>query len=102
MSSGEQQIAALARALITDPELLILDEPSEGLAPIIINNICDVLLELKKDGLSISMVEQNISFALRLCDEVCILSGGKIVFSGSSKELATNLETQSKNLGVSA
>ncbi len=100
ISGGEQQLACIGRALLTNPDLLILDEPSEGLAPLIIQSVADALVRLKSEGLSILIVEQNIPLALRLCDEAYILSGGKIVYHGTSADLTGNLDAQSEHLGV--
>lgn len=100
LSGGEQQLACTARALMTNPDLLILDEPSEGLAPIIINQVGDMLLELKEQGLSILLVEQNVPLALKVCDYVYIMSGGKVVWSGTADECRTNEQVLSEHLGV--
>lgn len=86
LSGGEQQMVSIGRALLTNPELLLMDEPFEGLAPAIINNMSENLLEIKKSGLSILLVEQNIPVALRLADYVYIMSKGKIAYGGTSDQ----------------
>ena len=80
LSGGEQQMLTIARALMTNPSLLMLDEPSEGLAPIIVKEVGHIINQIKKSGLSILIVEQNLSLALNLADYVYILSKGQIVY----------------------
>ena len=84
LSGGEQQMLAIARALMTNPELLLLDEPSEGLAPLIVAEIGRIITQLKNDGLSILLVEQNLTLALAIVDRVYIMSKGRMVFEGTS------------------
>lgn len=93
-------MACIARALMTNPDLLLMDEPSEGLAPILINELGNVMLQLKQEGLSIFLVEQNVPLALRLADYAYILSGGEIVYQCSAEELAGNKDVQAEHLGV--
>lgn len=100
LSGGQQQMLAIGRALMTNPEFLLMDEPSEGLAPIIIEQIGDIILRLKSTGLSILIVEQNIAMACRLADEILIMNKGKIVWNGTPKELMDNEEIQHRYLGV--
>jgi len=100
LSGGEQQMLAIGRALMTNPDCLIMDEPSEGLAPIIIQGVWEAIGKLKEKGLSILLVEQNASLALRLVDYVHVLSKGKVVYSARPKELWTNDEIKSSFLGV--
>ncbi len=90
----------IARALMTNPDLLMLDEPSEGLAPIIVQEVGRILAQIKQSGLSILLVEQNISMALELVDYVYIISKGVIVYSSTPQELMVNEEIKSKYLGV--
>ena len=100
LSGGEQQMLAIARALLTNPEFLLMDEPSEGLAPIIIREIGDILLQLKGEGLSMFLVEQNVPLAMRVADYAYILSNGQIVHHCSAEELAVNQGLLAKYIGV--
>jgi len=100
LSGGEQQMLAIGRALMTNPDCLIMDEPSEGLAPIVIQGVWEAIGKLKEKGLSILLVEQNAALALKLVDYVHVLSKGKVVYSGRPKELWTNDEIKSNFLGV--
>ena len=100
LSGGEQQMMAFARALLTNPELLLLDEPSEGLAPLIVREMGRIIGELKQGGLSILLVEQNLSFALSLADRVYVMNKGRIVFEGTPQTLRANAEIERQYLGV--
>jgi branched-chain amino acid transport system ATP-binding protein len=100
LSGGEQQMLAIARALMSNPELLLLDEPTEGLAPLLVREVGRILGELKRDGLSILLVEQNLSLALGVADRVHILSRGQIVYSGAPDALAADEAVKSRYLGV--
>jgi len=100
LSGGEQQMLAIARALLLNPSLLLLDEPSEGLAPIIVQEIFQTLQSLKKEGLSILLVEQNIRAAFALADRHYVLSKGKVSFSGKTAELEGNESIMREYLGV--
>lgn len=101
LSGGEQQMLAIARALMTNPALMLMDEPSEGLAPIIVKRVCKVMEELKNKGLSILLVEQNLSMALKLADYVYVLDMGRVVYEGTPSDLIDNKSIKSKYLGVS-
>jgi len=100
LSGGEQQMLAIARALMTNPELLLMDEPTEGLAPLLVREVGRVIERLKASGLSILLVEQNLPLALRLADHVHVLSRGRIVHSGPARELAANDDVKARYLGV--
>jgi branched-chain amino acid transport system ATP-binding protein len=100
LSGGEQQMLAIARALMSNPELLLLDEPTEGLAPLLVREVGRILDELKREGLSILLVEQNLSLALGVADRVHILSRGQIVYSGAPIALAADEDVKSRYLGV--
>lgn len=100
LSGGEQQMLAIARGLLMNPKLLILDEPTEGLAPIIVKLIHDKLQELKAEGLSMIIVEQNFGFATSLADDVVVVGKGQIVWTGSADEIRADHDAQHTWLGV--
>ena len=100
LSGGEQQMLAIGRGLMTNPDCLIMDEPSEGLAPIIIQQVWDVIGTLRDEGLSILLVEQNVALALKLVDYVHIISKGHIVHASGPQELWDNEEVKSRYLGI--
>jgi len=100
LSGGEQQMLAIARALMLNPSLMLLDEPSEGLAPLIVREIMDIMTTLKGEGLSILLVEQNLQVALRAGDRHYILSKGEICFTGSSADLEHNEPVLKAHLSV--
>jgi branched-chain amino acid transport system ATP-binding protein len=100
LSGGQKQMLAVARAIVEPRELLIVDEPSKGLAPAIINNMIDAFAQLKAGGVTILLVEQNINFAKRLGDTVVVMDNGAVVHAGSMPELARNEELQHALLGL--
>ena len=100
LSGGEQQMLAIARALMTNPELLLLDEPSEGLAPLIVQEISRIVTELKTSGLSILLVEQNLSMALNIVDRVYVMSKGVIAYEGTPADLRAQTDLMDQLLGV--
>lgn len=101
LSGGQKQMLAVARAMIEPRELLIVDEPSKGLAPAIVNNMIDAFIELKKSGVTILLVEQNIQFAERLGDTVAVMDNGRIIHAGAMQALARDQALQQRLLGLS-
>ncbi|MGZ5226756.1 MAG: ATP-binding cassette domain-containing protein, partial [Burkholderiales bacterium] len=100
LSGGEQQMLAIARALMGNPRVLLMDEPSEGLAPLIVAEVGRTIARLKEEGHSIVLVEQNIKLALGLADDVVILNTGRVVFSGTVNELRKNDALLVQHLGI--
>ena len=100
LSGGEQQMLTIGRALMTCPSLLLMDEPSEGLAPVLVRVMRDSIFRLKEEGLSILLVEQNLRFALKSAGYVHLLERGKIAYSCTPEELDGDQETKLKYLGV--
>lgn len=100
LSGGQKQMLAVARAIVEPRELLIVDEPSKGLAPAIINNMIDAFLQLKATGTTILLVEQNIHFAKRLGDQVAVMDNGKVVHSSTMQVLSEDAALQQKLLGL--
>ncbi len=100
LSGGEQQMLASARALIGNPEFLLMDEPSEGLAPLLVRELGRLIQQLKAEGLSMLLVEQNLSFALQLADYVYIMSKGRIVYESPPHLLAHNETVKAQHLGI--
>lgn len=100
LSGGEQQMLAIARSLLLNPELLILDEPTQGLAPIIVNEIRERLRELKHEGLTILLVEESFHFATDLADLIYVLGKGANRWTGTSDEIRADHDVQSRWLGV--
>jgi len=99
LSGGEQQMLAIGRALMNRPDMLILDEPSMGLAPLVVKEIFDIIKEINKSGTTILLVEQNANMALSIADTAYVLETGKIVLSGTAKEIANNDSVRSAYLG---
>jgi branched-chain amino acid transport system ATP-binding protein len=100
LSGGEQQMLAIGRALMGNPRVLLMDEPSEGLAPQIVQEVGRTIAQLKAEGLSIVLVEQNIRLTLDLADDVVIVNTGRIVFSGSADEVRSDEKRIAQHLGV--
>ncbi len=99
LSGGEQQMLAMSRALMSHPKLLMLDEPSMGLAPILVDQIFEIIKELNKAGTTILLVEQNASKALEIADRAYVLETGNIILSGTGKELMNSSDVQKAYLG---
>jgi branched-chain amino acid transport system ATP-binding protein len=100
LSGGEQQMLAIGRALMGNPRVLLMDEPSEGLAPQIVAEVGRTIAQLKAEGLSIVLVEQNIKLTLDLADDVVIVNTGAVVFTGTAAETRTNDKVIAQHLGV--
>jgi branched-chain amino acid transport system ATP-binding protein len=100
LSGGEQQMLAIGRALMGNPRVLLMDEPSEGLAPQIVAEVGRTIAQLKAEGLSIVLVEQNIKLTLDLADDIVIVNTGAVVFQGTASETKTNTAVISQHLGV--
>jgi branched-chain amino acid transport system ATP-binding protein len=99
MSGGEQQMLAIGRALMSKPKLLLLDEPSLGLAPIIIQQIFDIIEMLRKDGVTVFLVEQNANQALKIADRAYVLENGRVVMQGTGEALLTDPKVREAYLG---
>jgi branched-chain amino acid transport system ATP-binding protein len=100
MSGGEQQMLAIGRALMSRPRLLMLDEPSLGLAPLVVMHIMDTLLEIKKRGMAILLVEQNAAESLRIADRGYVLETGRVVLAGTPESLTQDEKVQQSYLGT--
>jgi branched-chain amino acid transport system ATP-binding protein len=100
LSGGEQQMLAIGRALVSNPRVLLLDEPSEGLAPMIVHEVGEILQKLKTQGFSILLVEQNTTLALRVADDVVILNTGRIVYDSLAEDARNHPELLHAHLGV--
>ena len=101
LSGGEQQMLAIGRALMADPELILMDEPSEGLAPRLVQQVQEIMRRLRARGHAILLVEQNLELALSVADEVYVLSAGQFVFRGAPAGLASATQILDQHLGVS-
>jgi len=100
LSGGQQQMLAMGRALMSDPRLLLLDEPSMGLAPVLVDQILDTVAALRKDGMTILLVEQNVNAALAIADRAYVLETGRIVLSGESANLSGDPRVREAYLGL--
>ena len=100
LSGGEQQVLAIGRAIMTSPSLMLLDEPSQGLAPIVLDSIVEMLRGLKRDGLAMLLIEQNVDTAVALADRVIILDQGATVFVGTPAQLTSDEQIAVRYLGV--
>jgi branched-chain amino acid transport system ATP-binding protein len=99
LSGGEQQMLAIGRALMSRPELIMMDEPSLGLAPIVVQGVFDIIREINKQGVTILLVEQNANMALKAADLGYVMETGRITLRGTGKELAENEEVKAAYLG---
>ncbi len=100
LSGGERQMLAIARALMIDPELILMDEPSEGLAPVMVQHLEDIVRQLKREGLSILLVEQNLYSALAVADRIYVLETGRVVHECRASDVAGDPGALSKYLGL--
>jgi branched-chain amino acid transport system ATP-binding protein len=100
LSGGEQEMLAIARALMTGPELLLLDEPSQGLAPLVVSAVMQTILDLKQQRVSMLLVEQNAEMALKLADRVYVIDHGTVVFEGTPEKLRADRQVTATYLGV--
>jgi len=100
LSGGEQQMLAIGRSLMSNPELLLMDEPTEGLAPLLVAQVAQAIRELRRAGLSILLVEQNLPMAAAVADRVHVLNRGAIVYSGTPAALLADEDVKSRYLGV--
>jgi len=100
LSGGEQQMLSTGRALVTQPKLLLMDEPSEGLAPLLVRELARMIRDFKNQGLTVLLVEQKLSFALEVADDVYIMSKGKIVYHSTPDDLRKNGEARARHLGI--
>lgn len=99
-SGGEQQMLAVGRALMSDPKIILMDEPSMGLSPILVQEIFDIIKEVNKQGITVLLVEQNAKMALKIADRAYVLETGRIKLSGTAKELLHNDEVRKAYLGA--
>jgi len=102
LSGGEQEMLSIARALLLNPRLLILDEPSQGLAPIVVREVFDIVSRMRGEGISVLLVEQNARMSLEIADHAYVLDDGHIVYSGDARELASDEERVRALTGASA
>ena len=102
LSGGEQQMLAIARALLLNPRLLLMDEPTEGLAPLIVEELIGVFRQLSKEGIAVLLVEQNFKVATSVSDQLVVMVNGQIALTTTSTEMQTNEQLQKQYLGVGA
>lgn len=100
LSGGEQQMLAIARALMGNPNLILLDEPSEGLAPLLIKAISETIITIAREGLSILLVEQNVEMTIKIAHRHYVIDGGKIIYTGSNDDFIQNRDVREKYLTV--
>jgi len=102
LSGGEQEMLSISRALLLNPKLLMLDEPSQGLAPLIVQNVFDVIVAMRKEGMAILLVEQNVRAAVEIADRAYVLDDGRVVYEGLASEFAKDEERVRALAGASA
>jgi branched-chain amino acid transport system ATP-binding protein len=102
LSGGEQEMLAIARALLLNPKLLMLDEPSQGLAPLVVREVFRIIAEMRGEGISVLLVEQNARMSLEIADHAYVLDDGRVVYSGSARELAADEARVEALAGASA
>ena len=100
LSGGEQQMLALGRAMMAGPKILLLDEPTLGLAPIVVNEIVGFIRRIREGGVGVLIAEQNSAVALSVADRACVLQNGKVVIEGSAADVVTNPEMRQAYLGL--
>jgi len=100
LSGGEQQMLTIARTLMTNPEVLLLDEPSEGLAPLIVALLADMILQIRKEGVTVLLAEQNLHFCAKVSDRGYVIDKGSVKYVGTMSDLLTNEEVKEKYLAV--
>ncbi len=102
LSGGEQEMLSIARALLLNPRLLILDEPSQGLAPLIVREVFRIVAQMRAEGISILLVEQNVRMSLEITDDVYVIENGQVMYSGPATEFAADEERIQALAGASA
>jgi branched-chain amino acid transport system ATP-binding protein len=100
LSGGEQQMLTIARTLMTNPEVLLLDEPSEGLAPLVVALLADMILRIRKEGVTVLLAEQNLHFCAKVSDRGYVIDKGSVKYVGTMSDLLTNEEVKEKYLAV--
>ena len=100
LSGGEQQMLTIARTLMTNPEVLLLDEPSEGLAPLVVALLAEMILQIRKEGVTVLLAEQNLHFCAKVSDRAFVIDKGSVKYEGTMKELLANDEIKEKYLAV--
>jgi branched-chain amino acid transport system ATP-binding protein len=100
LSGGEQQMLTIARTLMTNPDLLLLDEPSEGLAPLVVAMLAEMILEIRKEGVTVLLAEQNLHFCAKVSDRGYVIDKGEVKYEGKMQDLLTNEEVKEKYLAV--
>jgi branched-chain amino acid transport system ATP-binding protein len=100
LSGGEQQMLTIARTLMTNPEVLLLDEPSEGLAPLVVSMLAEMILQIRKEGVTVLLAEQNLHFCAKVSDRAFVIDKGSVKFEGTMKDLLANDEIKEKYLAV--